>query len=146
MRASGKKQTYKKRNKKQKVNDQLKKQVSPKRGEKNYFKEMVIDKFGRDSEGNLNIIGMILMLVLLVPILLKLIIIIVILAIIMTIIAVVMAIWAFIVGLFVVKTESMMITEAYEYVTWLDASKIKKSMNATISWWIILNMTKSILK
>ena len=87
---------------------------------------MVIDKFGRDSEGNLNIIGMILMLVLLVPILLKLIIIIVILAIIMTIIAVIMAIWAFIIGLFVVKTESMMITEAYEYVTWLDASKNKE--------------------
>lgn len=126
VRASGKKQTYKKINKKQKVNDQLKKKVSPKRGAKNYFKEMVIDKFGRDSEGNLNIIGMILTLVLLVPILLKLIIIIVILAIIMTIIAIVMAIWSFIMGLFVVKTESMMITEAYEYVTWLDASKNKE--------------------
>lgn len=127
VRASGKKQIYKKRNKKQKVNDQLKKKVSPKRGAKNYFKEMVIDKFGRDSEGNLNIIGMILMLVLLVPILMNLIIIIALLSVVIAIIAVIMAIWAFIVSLFVVKTESMMITEAYEYVTWLDVSKNKEA-------------------
>ncbi len=126
VRESGKKQTYKKRNLKQKVNDQLKQQASPKRGFKNYFKEMVIDKIGRDSEGNLTLIGMILALVILVPILLKLIIVIIILAIIMTIIAIIMTIWAFIMSLFVVKTESMMITEAYEYVTWLDAHKNKE--------------------
>ena len=95
---------------------------------------MIIDKVGRDEEGNLNLVGMLItiLIILKLPILLKLIVVILIVAVIIAIISIFVSFWTTILSLFVVKTESMMITEAYNYVTWLDTYKTKRYMIRTI--------------
>lgn len=124
-RKNGKKTTFKKKNLKDKIGKNIKNNISP----KHKFKEMLIDKFGRDANGELNIIGFLLSIILLVPFLSTLIIVIAVLAVVIAIIAVILAIWAFIIALFTIKTEDMAITEAYDYVTWLDAYKNKEVYN-----------------
>ncbi|MGG5314273.1 hypothetical protein IGL76_003040 [Enterococcus sp. DIV2381] len=108
-----------------KLDNMLKNQISPKNPFKNKIKDLIIDKIGRDEEGNLNLVGIIItmLIILQLPILLKLIVVILIVAVIISIIAIFLSFWTTILSLFVVKTESMMITEAYHYVTWLDTYK-----------------------
>lgn len=122
-RQTGRKSAYGTRNFKQKIDRSLKKNVTPKNRVRSQIKEMLLENVGRDGEGNLNLIGLIIALVILVPVLLKLLIIIIIVAIIMTVIAVVIAIFSFIASLFVIKTEDMAFEQAYRYVTFLDAQK-----------------------
>lgn len=124
-RQAGKKKSYGVKNMRQKVQDSLKKEIKPKNQFKNYFKEMIIDKIGTDSDGNLNFIGFILAVILLVPMLITFLIVIVIMAIVATIVAIFITVWMFIASLFVIKTEAMAMTEAYMYITWLDTHKNK---------------------
>ncbi|MGD1386026.1 hypothetical protein ACLIMZ_13630, partial [Enterococcus faecium] len=74
---------------KHKVDRSLQRNISPKNRFRSQIKELVIDKVGRDGDGNLNLIGLLIALFILVPILLKLIIIITIVAIVITVITVV---------------------------------------------------------
>ncbi len=127
-RKEGKKKVAVKRDMRTKLDNMLKNQISPKNPFKNKIKDLIIDKVGRDEEGNLNLVGMIItvLLMLQLPLLLKLIIIILIVAVVIAIISIFVSFWTTILSLFVVKTESMMITEAYNYVTWLDTYKNKE--------------------
>ena len=87
---------------------------------------------GRDEKGDLTIIGILITLIFLVitiKALLIIAIVIVILAIILVVISVVLAIWTFIVALFTLKTEAMAIAEAFEYISYLDASKNRDVYN-----------------
>lgn len=87
---------------------------------------------GRDEKGDLTIIGILITLIFLVitiKALLIIAIVIVILAIILVVISVVLAIWTFIVALFTLKTEDMAIAEAFEYISYLDASKNRDVYN-----------------
>ncbi|MGM0255168.1 MULTISPECIES: lysozyme family protein [unclassified Enterococcus] len=127
-RKEGKKKVAAKRNMRAKLDNMLKDQISPKNPFKNKIKDLIIDKVGRDEEGNLNLVGMLItmLIILKLPILLKLIVIILIVAVVIAIISIFVSFWTTILSLFVVKTESMMITEAYNYVTWLDTYKNKE--------------------
>ncbi|EGP4756246.1 transglycosylase [Enterococcus faecium] len=129
-RQSGRASTYSVKNMKHKVDRSLQRNISPKNRFRSQIKELVIDKVGRDGDGNLNLIGLLIALFILVPILLKLIIIITIVAIVITVITVVISIFMFIASLFVIKTEDMALEEAYRYVTHLDALKNKNVYNA----------------
>lgn len=127
-RKEGKKKVAAKRNMRAKLDNMLKDQISPKNPFKNKIKDLIIDKVGRDEEGNLNLVGMLItiLIILKLPILLKLIVVILIVAVVIAIISIFVSFWTTILSLFVVKTESMMITEAYNYVTWLDTYKNKE--------------------
>lgn len=129
-RQSGRASTYSVKNLKHKVDRSLQRNISPKNRFRSQIKELVIDKVGRDGDGNLNLIGLLIALFILVPILLKLIIIITIVAIVITVITVIITIFMFIASLFVVKTEDMALEEAYRYVTQLDALKNRNVYNA----------------
>lgn len=125
-RQSGRASTYSVKNMKHKVDRSLQRNISPKNRFRSQIKELVIDKVGRDGDGNLNLIGLLIALFILVPILLKLIIIITIVAIVITVITVVISIFMFIASLFVIKTEDMALEEAYRYVTDLaDTANVK---------------------
>ncbi|GER77666.1 hypothetical protein EsFM111_24480 [Enterococcus sp. FM11-1] len=76
-RQSGRASTYSVKNMKHKVDRSLQRNISPKNRFRSQIKELVIDKVGRDGDGNLNLIGLLIALFILVPILLKLIIIII---------------------------------------------------------------------
>ncbi len=109
-----------------KIDKSLKKHVTPKQVFRNKIQEMMIDTIGRDDNGELNFIGIILAIILLIPVLFLLIKIVLITSVIIAIISVFIAIWSFIVGLFTIKTEDMALEEAYRYVTELDAEKNKE--------------------
>lgn len=100
---------------------------------KGQAKEMAMKMFGgRDEKGDLTIIGILITLIFLVITIKALLIIalvIVILAIVLVVISVILAIWTFIVALFTLKTEDMAIAEAFEYITYLDASKNRDVYN-----------------
>ncbi len=100
--------------------------MTGKGGAKGKVQQMIIDKVGRDEKGNLNIIGIILTVVFLLmstTVLTVVATVLAILIVVIAVVAVVMTIWSFIVALFTIKTEDMALTEAYEYVTYLDAYK-----------------------
>ncbi|WP_275400656.1 lysozyme family protein [Enterococcus faecium] len=129
-RQSGRASTYSVKNLKHKVDRSLQRNISRKNRFRSQIKELVIDKVGRDGDGNLNLIGLLIALFILVPILLKLLVIITIVAVVITIITVIVSIFMFIASLFVIKTEDMALEEAYRYVTQLDAQKNRNVYNA----------------
>lgn len=97
-------------------------------GAKGKAQEMLINKFGRDDKGDLTIVGILLtviFVVLSIQVLAVVAVVITILAVVVAVISVILAIWSFIVAIFTIKTEDMALTEAYEYVTYLDAYKNK---------------------
>jgi murein DD-endopeptidase MepM/ murein hydrolase activator NlpD len=101
-------------------------------GAKGKAQQMIIDKFGRDDKGNLNMVGLILtviFLVLSIQVLTVLAVLVTILVVVIAVVAVIMTVWSFILALFTLKTEDMALTEAYEYVTYLDAYKNRDIYN-----------------
>ncbi|MBE9897090.1 CHAP domain-containing protein [Enterococcus casseliflavus] len=109
-----------------KVDKSLKKNITSKNIFRNKIKEMMIDSIGRDENGELNFVGVILSILLLLPVLFVLIKIVLIASVVIAVISVFVAIWTFIVSLFTIKTEDMALEEAYRYVTYLDAQKNKE--------------------
>ncbi|WP_206911560.1 hypothetical protein IGL98_000487 [Enterococcus sp. DIV0840] len=89
------------------------------------FQKMLIDKIGRNKDGDLNIIGMILTLVLLVPVIATMLVVTVITAVVITILSVILAILAFIATLFTFKTEDTELAQSYYYIAQFDAQKNK---------------------
>ncbi|MFC0234344.1 lysozyme family protein [Vagococcus entomophilus] len=83
--------------------------------------EMVINTIGRDANGSLNLIGLILSIVIIFSIVLATAPLLPIIVILAAIIAIFLAIWSFLVGLFTIKTENMALEEAYRLVTYMDA-------------------------
>ncbi|MGG5307768.1 hypothetical protein IGK38_002437 [Enterococcus pernyi] len=116
--------------KKIKFRKKLDKKISSKKSKKSkakgLFLQKLLDKFGRDNDGNLNIFGIILAIIMIIPILGTSIIIVAICSVVIAVVCAVLALWLFIVDLFTIKTEDMAITQAYQHVTWLDASKNKE--------------------
>lgn len=88
--------------------------------------DKILDKVGRDSEGNLNIIGIILAIVLILPILGVSVVIVAIVSVVVVVVCAVVAVFLFIADLFTIKTEDMTITDAYTYVTHMDAERNKE--------------------
>ncbi|WP_176285349.1 lysozyme family protein [Enterococcus mundtii] len=106
-----------------KIDAALLKHVSPKNKIRNKVKKVIIDKVGRDENGDLNLLGLILAIVLLVPVLFVMIKIVLVASVVITIISIFLAIWSFIMSIFTIKTEDMALEEAYRLVTQLDAQK-----------------------
>lgn len=116
--------------KKIKLRKKLDKKLSSKKSKKSkakaVFLQKLLDKFGRDNDGSLNIFGIILAIIMIIPILGTSIVIVAICSVVIAVVCAVLALWLFIVDLFTIKTEDMAITQAYQHVTWLDATKNKE--------------------
>lgn len=108
-----------------KAGGKLKGKKSKKSQGKALIMQQLMDKFGRDGEGNLNIFGIILAIILIIPVLGASIIIVAICSVVVVVVCAVLAVWLFIVDLFTIKTEDMAISEAYEHITYLDAIRNK---------------------
>lgn len=109
------------------LDNKLKKTKSKKNARfKAVFLEKLMDSIGRDQDGSLNFIGIILAIILLIPVIGTSVAIVAISSVVIAVISVFLAIWLFFVDLFTIKTEDMALTEAYKHVTYLDASKNKE--------------------
>jgi len=109
-----------------KLDKSLKKHVKSNHVYRNMIKDSLIDTIGRNENGDLNLVGIILAILLLIPVLFLLIKIVLITSVVIAVISVFIAVWSFIVALFTVKTEEMALEEAYRLVTQLDAQKNKE--------------------
>lgn len=109
-----------------KVDASLKKNVTSKNVFRNKMKEMLVDTIGRNDSGELNLVGVILAIILLIPVLFLLIKIVLIASVVITIISIILAIWSFIASIFTVKTEDTVMEQAYRMVAQLDAQRNKE--------------------
>ncbi|MFP1647461.1 lysozyme family protein [Enterococcus mundtii] len=90
--------------------------------------QTAIDTVGRNKDGELNILGVLLVLFIILKLILMLLSVkvMMILAVVIVVIVVIIAIFNFIASIFTIKTEDMALAEAYEHVTLLDARKNKE--------------------
>ena len=90
--------------------------------------QTAIDTVGRNKDGELNILGVLLVLFIILKLILMLLSVkvMMILAVVIVVIVVIIAIFNFIASIFTIKTEDMALAEAYEHITLLDARKNKE--------------------
>ncbi|MGG5312666.1 lysozyme family protein [Enterococcus sp. DIV2381] len=90
--------------------------------------QTAIDTVGRNKDGELNILGVLLVLFIILKLILMLLSVkvMMILAVVIVVVVVIVAIFNFIASIFTIKTEDMALAEAYEHVTFLDARKNKE--------------------